>query len=172
MASWRFGFYNPTKIIETMFTAKTILLAYHGTDGAKRAETLAYQIITRDGGRIVHLLVVPQALWAGMQGDDWLNNASTRDTFGSYLEGVLEKDAAAEVAVVEAHCKQHGLIYTPLLRLGDPTECLVAAANEEKVDLVVLGPPRPKSETGLRSRIDMDKLGRGLQVPYVVASGE
>ena len=155
-----------------MLTANTILLAYHGTDGSKRAETLAYQIITREGGRIVHLLVVPQEVWAGMQGDDWLNNASTRDTFGSYVENMLEKDAAAEIAVVEAHCKQHGLVYSPMLRLGDPADCLVAAAKEEKVDLVVIGPPRSKGESGLRSRMDLDKLGRGLHVPYVVASGE
>lgn len=155
-----------------MLTANTILLAYHGTDGSKRAESLAYQIITREGGRIVHLLVVPQEVWAGMQGDDWLNNASTRDTFGSYVENMLEKDAAAEIAVVEAHCKQHGLVYSPMLRLGDPADCLVAAAKEEKVDLVVIGPPRSKSESGLRSRMDLDKLGRGLHVPYLVASGE
>lgn len=154
-----------------MLTAKTILLAYHGTEGAKRAEALAYEIISREGGRIVHLLVVPE-LWAGMQGDDWLNNASTRDTFGSYVEGLLEKDAAEQVAAVEAHCKQHGLVYTPILRTGDPAECLVAAAREEKVDLVVIGPPRSKKESGLRSRMELDTLGRGLPVPYVVACGE
>lgn len=155
-----------------MLTANTILLAYHGTDGAKRAEALAYNIISREGGRIVHLLVVPEDVWVGMQGDDWLNNASTRDTYGSYVEGVLEKDAAEQVAAVEAHCKQHGLTYTPILRKGDPAECLAAAAREEKVDLVVIGPPRSKKESGLRSRMDLDKLGRGLSVPYVVASGE
>lgn len=155
-----------------MLTAKTILLAYHGTEGAKRAEALAYQIISREGGRIVHLLVVPEDVWVGMQGDDWLNNSSTRDTYGSYVEGVLEKDAAEHVAAVEAHCKHHGLAYTPILRLGDPADCLIAAARAEKVDLVVIGPPRAKKESGLRSRMDLDKLGRGLPVPYLVASGE
>ena len=155
-----------------MLTAKTILLAYHGTDGAKRAEALAYDIISgEEGGCIVHLLVVPE-LWAGMQGDDWLNNSSTRDTFGSYVEGLLEKDAAEQVADVEAHCKQRGLIYKPILRMGDLADSLVATAREEKVDLVVIGPPRPKKESGLRSRMDLDTLGRGLPVPYVVASSE
>jgi len=155
-----------------MLTAKTILLGYHGTEGAKRAEALAYDIISREtGGRIVHLLVVPK-LWEGMQGDDWLNNASTRDTFGSYVEGLLEKDAAEQVADVEAHCKQRGLTYTPILRTGDLAECLVSAARDEKVDLVVIGPPRPKKESGLRSRMELDILGRGLPMPYVVASGE
>lgn len=154
-----------------MLTANTILLAYHGTDGAKLAETLAYKIVSPEGGHIVHLLVVPQALWAGMQGDDWNNNASTRDTYGDYVERMLEKDAAAEIAVVEAHCKERGLIYTPLLRLGEPAECLIAAAQEEKVDLVVIGPPRSKKVSGLRSRMDLEKLVRGLPVPLLAASG-
>lgn len=151
-----------------MLTAKSILLAYHGTDGAKRAEELAFRIAA-PGGSIVHLLVVP-GLWAGMQGDDWLNNASTRDVFGSYVEGLLEKDAAEQVAAVEAHCQEQNLNYTPLLRVGDPADCLLAAVREVAVDLVVIGPPRPKKAPGLRSRMDLEKLARGLPVTLLLAN--
>ena len=56
--------------------------------------------------------------------------------------------------------------------MGDLADSLVATAREEKVDLVVIGPPRAKKESGLRSRMDLDTLGRGLPVPYVVASSE
>lgn len=153
-----------------MLTANTLLLAHHGTDGAKRAEALAYRIAPPEGGHIVHLLVVPE-LWAGMQGDDWLNNASTRDTFGSYVEGLLEKDAAEQLAAVEAHCKERGLAYTAILRVGDPADCLLATVREVPVDLVVIGPPRPKKTSGLRSRMDLEKLVRGLPVPLVIANG-
>ena len=154
-----------------MLTAKTILLAYHGTDGAKRAEALAYQIISREGAHIVHLLVVPE-LWAGMQGDDWLNNASTRDTFGDYVEEQLAKDAAEQLAAVEAKCKQQGFSYTSILRVGDPADCVLAAARQTKADLVVIGPPRSKKISGLRSRMDLEKLVRDLPVPLLVANGE
>lgn len=154
-----------------MLTANTILLAYHGTDGAKRAEALAYQIASREGGRIVQLLVVPE-LWAGMQGDDWLNNSSTRDTFGNYVEGQLAKEAAEQLAAVEANCKQQGLAYTSILRVGDPADCLLAAVRQTQVELVVIGPPRSKKISGLRSRMDLEKLVRGLPVPLLVASGE
>ncbi len=116
----------------------------------------------------MHLLVVP-GLWAGMQGDDWLNNASTRDAFGSYVEGLLEKDSAEQVATIEAHCKAQGLDYTPVLRVGDPADCLLAAVREVAVDLVVIGPPRSKKTSGLRSRMDLEKLVRGLTVPLLVA---
>lgn len=154
-----------------MLTTNTILLAFHGTDGAKRAEALVYQIAPREGGHIVHLLVVPE-LWAGMQGDDWLNNATTRDTFGNYVEGQLAKDAAEQLAAVEANCKQRGLAYTSILRVGDPADCVLAAARQTKADLVVIGPPRSKKISGLRSRMDLEKLVRGLPVPLLVASGE
>lgn len=151
-----------------MLTAKKILLAYHGTDGAKLAEDLAFRIAPPDAG-IVHLLVVP-GLWAGMQGDDWLNNASTRDAFGNYVEGLLEKDSAEQTAAIEAHCKTQGLAYTPLLRVGDPADCLLAAVREMAVDLVVIGPPRPKKTSGLRSRMDLEKLARGLPVALLLAN--
>ena len=151
-----------------MLTATNILLAYHGTDGAKRAEELAFHIVSPDGGRIVHLLVVP-SLWAGMQGDDWLNNASTRDVFGHYVEGLLEKDAAEQISAIETRCRRHRLGYTPLLRVGDPADCLLAAIREIAVDLVVIGPPRPKKTPGLRSRMDLEKLARDLPVPLLVA---
>jgi nucleotide-binding universal stress UspA family protein len=151
-----------------MLTAKNILLAYHGTDGAKLAEELAFRMAPPDGS-IVHLLVVP-GLWAGMQGDDWLNNASTRDEFGHYVEGLLEKDSSEQTAAIEAHCKEQGLDYTPLLRVGDPADCLLAAVREVAVDLVVIGPPRLKKTSGLRSRMDLEKLVRGLSVPLLVAT--
>jgi len=151
-----------------MLTAKNILLAYHGTDGAKLAEELAFRMVAAGGG-IVHLLVVP-GLWAGMQGDDWLNNASTRDVFGRYVEGLLEKDCAEQTSAIDKRCQEHGLSYTPLQRVGDPADCLLAAVKEVAVDLVVIGPPRSKKISGLRSRMDLEKLARGLSVPLLVAN--
>lgn len=153
-----------------MLTAKNILLAYHGTDGAKLAEELAFRTVAPGGG-IVHLLVVP-GLWAGMQGDDWLNNASTRDVFGRYVENLLEKDSVEQASAIEKRCKENGLSYTPLQRMGDPADCLLTAAKEVAVDLVVIGPPRSKKISGLRSRMDVEKLTRGLNVPLLIANRE
>ena len=67
-----------------MLNSKTLLLAHHGTAGALLAEVLALDIAVPGQTLIVHLLVVPD-FWAGMQGGDWLNNASTRDTFGRFF---------------------------------------------------------------------------------------
>ena len=36
------------------------------------------------GARLSQLVVVPD-FWKGMMGDDWLNNASTRDEYGRHV---------------------------------------------------------------------------------------
>ena len=147
----------------------TLLLCHHGTAGAARAEALAYELAGAAASLVVHCLVVPD-LWDGMQGDDWLNNASTRDDFARYVEGVLERDARRELAGVAARCAEHGLAYRSLLKIGDPAACAVAAARQVAADIVVIGPPRPKGELGLRSRMELETLVRGLPCPLLIAS--
>jgi nucleotide-binding universal stress UspA family protein len=151
-----------------MKTPLKLLLCHHGTTGALAAETLAYEFVLPGTTILVHCLVVPK-LWAGMQGDDWLNNASTRDAFGNYLEGMLEGDAKRELAAVASRCKERGIAYESVMRLGDPAETVLAVAAETNADLVVIGSPRRKGEEGLRSRMDMEKLVRGLKCPLLVA---
>lgn len=152
-----------------MINSKTLLLAHHGTAGALLAEKLALEIAVPGQTRIVHLLVVPD-LWEGMQGDDWLNNASTRDAFGTYVEGILEADVKKQLHALEGRCAKLGIDYTPVMRQGDPAECLLETATKEAVSMVVIGPPRARGISGLRSRMDMEKLARGLPVPLLMAA--
>jgi len=145
-----------------------LLLCHHGTAGARAAEKLAQELAFPGTTTVIHCLVVPE-LWAGMQGDDWLNNASTRDAFGRYVENMLENDAKRELAGVEARCREHGLAYEAVMRLGEPADVVLAVAAESGADLVVIGPPRRKGEEGLRSRMDLEKLVRGLKCPLLIA---
>jgi nucleotide-binding universal stress UspA family protein len=151
-----------------MRAPSTLLLAHHGTAGARRAETLAFELGVPGVTAIVHALVVPE-FWAGMQGDDWLNNASTRDVFARYLEGRLAEENAAQVEALEQRCRESGFAYRPLLRLGDPARCVVDLAREERAELVVIGPPRPRGEPGYRSRMDLETLARELPCPLLIA---
>jgi len=148
----------------------TVVLGCHGSAGAARAVAAVLELARPGRTTVVHCLVVPD-LWAGMQGDDWLNNASTRDAFGRYVEDLLGRDAAREFAAVEKRCAERGLAYRALLRYGEPTACLAAAAAEVGADLVAIGPPRPKGEPGLKSRIDLERLVRALRCPLLVACG-
>ncbi|WP_310451719.1 universal stress protein [Sulfuritalea sp.] len=146
-----------------------LLLCHHGSSGARAAETLAHEHAVPGTTTLVHCLVVPE-FWAGMQGDDWLNNASTRDAFGSYVEGMLESDAKRELAAVESGCKERGLAYESVMRFGNPAETVLAVAAEVGADLVVIGSPRRKGEQGLNSRMELEKLVRGLACPLLIAA--
>ena len=151
-----------------MIAPATLLLCHHGTAGAARAAALAFELAETGRTRVVHCLVVPE-LWAGMQGDDWLNNASTRDDFARYVEGVLERDAREQIDAIAHECRTRGLEYRSVLRVGDPAGCAVDIAAETGAEVVVIGPPRPKGETGLRSRMELETLVRGLRCPLIVA---
>ena len=74
---------------------KPILVASHGTIGARAAENEALARCEA-GDEFDHLLVVP-TLWRGMTGDDWLNNAATQIRFGNYVEDQLEREMMEEV---------------------------------------------------------------------------
>src|SRR5512134_2513412 len=122
-----------------MLNPKVLLLAHHGTAGARCAEALAFAVAAPGETRIVQLLVVPD-FWGGMQGDDWLNNAWTRDAFARHVEGRLSADAMAEVGALAARCAERGLACEALVRYGDPVQCLIEAVRETGAELVVIGP--------------------------------
>jgi len=113
------------------------------------------------------LVVVPD-FWKGMMGDDWLNNASTRDAYGEHVEQQLEREIEAEVARVRDSAAEAGLRYERRVVLGKPAECLLEAAASIKPDLVVIGSPRPPRVSGLRSRMQLETLLRTLSVPLLI----
>ena len=106
-------------------------------------------------------------------GDDWLNNAVTQIRFGNYVENQIAKELAVEVDRMVTATKAAGIAYSTELVLGKPADCLVDSARrgpEDGVsyDLVVIGSPRPKGAPGLRSRMVMETLVRGLNAPLMV----
>lgn len=149
-----------------MKTYERILLASHGTKGARAADTAAISLCA-SGAAIDHLEVVPD-LWKGMMGDDWLNNASTRDIFGSYVESELGREVQQHINKLENESAKKGIRYNPIVVLGKPAESLLEQAGKHKYDLVVIGSPRPRGETGLRSRMHLDTLARGLSIPILI----
>ena len=147
-------------------TPARILLASHGTPGARAAEQSALSLCAREG-TIWHLEVVPD-FWKGMRGDDWLNNAVTQERFGDYVESQLEREIVEHAEALGREVLDLGLSYENLSVLGKPADCLLDAAARESFDLVVIGSPRPKGADGYRSRMKMETLVRGLRIPLLV----
>jgi nucleotide-binding universal stress UspA family protein len=146
---------------------RDILLASHGTPGARAAEALALSLCTQ-GATLRHLLVVPD-LWRGMMGDDWLNNVRTRIAFGEYLEGELAREIAEQVHRLDAQSSARGVRYLSEIRQGDPAQCLVAFSQAVPCELILIGSPRPKGALGLRSRLKMETVLHGIVTPLMIA---
>jgi nucleotide-binding universal stress UspA family protein len=104
-----------------------------------------------------------------MMGDDWLNSGRVRVDFGEYLEGELSREVRDHQERLAAAAAERGLDYRPDVRQGNPAECLLACAREIDCELVVIGAPREKGTQGLRSRLDLEILVRGLRLPLLVA---
>lgn len=150
-----------------MLTPKTILLASHGTTGAQAAEKIALGLCQPD--TVLHHLIVVPELWRGMMGDDWLNNASTRDTYGQYVEAQLGREIDQHRALLERDIRARGISFQTRVVLGQPDQCLIDYAVETKAELVVIGSPRPPEISGLRSRMALETLARALTVPLLIA---
>lgn len=119
------------------------------------------------GSRIHHLVVVPE-FWKGMTGDDWLNNGSTRNRFRDYLESELEEEIRVHVERLQGEAESQEIAYSAEVMVGKPVACLLEVSQKGDYDLVVMGSPRPKGMTGLRSRMTPEPLVRGLASPLLI----
>jgi nucleotide-binding universal stress UspA family protein len=147
--------------------ADKILLASHGTAGARAADQAALDLCRSAGVQLFHLTVVPD-LWLGMMGDDWLNNVATRDTYCKHLESELNQEIARHRQSLEPQIAARGASYRSQVTLGAPTDCLLQYAAAVNPDLVVVGSRRPRGMPGLRSRLSVEKLLDRLPVPLLI----
>jgi nucleotide-binding universal stress UspA family protein len=150
-----------------MKSYKKILLASHGTEGAKEAEREAIELCAASGAHIHHLIVVPD-FWKGMMGDDWLNNSSTRDDFGGYVESQLEEEIRSQVAQLTKIAEKKKIKYDYHVVVGKPGPAMLEATATGNFELAVIGSPRPKGKKGLRSRMDLDIIARDLPIPILI----
>lgn len=149
-----------------MLTANRVLVASHGTPGARAAERAALELAA-PAATVFHLVVVPD-LWKGMLGDDWLNNASTRAAYGRHVESQLAREIEEHRLALEREVRATGRRYEMKAVLGKPDQALIEYAAAIRPDLVVIGSPRPPGAPGLRSRMRVDKLAGALDTPLLV----
>ena len=146
--------------------ARRGLLAAQGSGGARAAQAAIIQALSP--GAHLHHLVVVEEFWRHMSGDGWRINASTEHIFCDYLEGQIERETLEILERAHVAVSERGIGYSASSRCGPLAACVLAEAADRQVDLVVIGAPRPKGMRGLRSRMDVEALMRGLSVPLMV----
>lgn len=159
--------FTPARPEETSLQINQIILASHGTNGARAAETAAIDLAAENGASLHQLFVVPD-FWKGMMGDDWLNNAVTQIRFGNYVENQLAKEAAVEIDRVAEMAAEKSIPYSCEIQLGKPADCLIEECNKGNFDIAIIGSPRPKGTPGYRSRMVLEKLARGLDRQFII----
>lgn len=145
---------------------KRILLASHGSQGALAAEQHALAVSTA-GDYLDHLYVIP-AWWGGMTGDDWLNNAVSRDRFCNYLSTELQHECELTLQRVKHQCEEIAVSYQPILRVGDSDKELNKQVHINHYDQVFIGCRRAKHIKGLQdvmlSKKNINKIGHLLSI--------
>lgn len=142
------------------------MLASHGTIGALEAEKEAFSLCA-DGALIHHLIVVPD-FWKGMIGKDFLNDPSSVNGFGNYVESELESEIRKQTEKLAKAANRKKMRYDYQVVVGKPAEIMIKTAFSGKFDLAVIGSPRPKGSKGLRSRMDLDTIARNLKIPILI----
>ncbi len=160
-----------------------IILASHGTPGAKAAEEAALKLCAENGATLHHLFVVPDFwkeifvmpdfLKGAMNMDDgWLNNAVAQirsGASGTYVENQLAEEAAGEIDRLAKAAGALGVTYSHDIKLGRPAGCLAESCAAERFDLAVIGSPRPKgAPPGYRSSMTLYSLVRSLDAPLMI----
>ena len=144
-----------------------VLLASHGTPGARAAETVALDLCAGAGASLHRLLIVPD-FWKGMMGDDWLNNAVTQARFGTYVENQLARESAEDINRTTEDAEKKGVDFDSTVVFGKPSNCLLTEEAKKDYDLIVIGSPRPKGSDGYRSRMALDPLVRALKTRLLI----
>lgn len=145
---------------------KHILLATHGTPGARKAEALAKQWAEAYGAKVTVLSIINEA-WGDMTCDDWLNTSTTRNRFGSYVAGEI----ASEIQAVWDRVKQdfEGIELDFISESGTLDNALAAAASKVNPDVVIMGAWQKVQAPGFRDRFKNKHLHPQMQYPLVVA---
>ena len=80
----------------------------------------------------------------------------------------LAGEIAQHQESLEGRVRAAGACYSSRVVIGKPADCLLALAAEIDPGLVVVGSPRPRGISGLRSRMQMETLVKGLKAPLLV----
>lgn len=145
---------------------KHILLATHGTPGARKAEALALSWAKQYGARVTVLSIINEG-WGGMTCDDWLNTSTTRTTFHSYVAGQIAEEI--ELVWNRLRGEFEGVEIDFLSKGGKLDDVLAEAAEKVQPDVAIMGAWQQRQAPGFRDRFENKRLHPQMQCPLVVA---
>ncbi|MFC4360292.1 universal stress protein [Halobium salinum] len=116
-----------------------ILLSTDGTNASEEAESHAIELAATHDAVLHVLYVVDEDLVTSYSGDEYVDEAEG-------LEHGLEELGRATIDDVRTRAGEQGVEVVEALQHGQPTERIITYADENNIDLLVLGTKRRPAE--------------------------
>ncbi len=153
-----------------------VLLCTHGTEGAKKAESLVFNLSDANPALKVSVLTVLDEDWRAMTGDDWLNSSKTHSDFLDHVEAQVTEEIDLEwQRIKETYPAASHTAF--LQRTGSIEKTIASTARELGCDLIAIGPYQKRKsifstrmEKGLRARLQNKTFHSLLPCPLMIAA--
>jgi len=146
---------------------KRILIATHGTEGAKKAESYAIGLAREFGAEIHGLYVIHKDLGC-LVGIEWLHNSHVRMEFYRHAES--EFNRRAEEVLEAFRERATGIEVTPAIRVGDPVEVIADEARNKGADLIIIGGSSNGRSEEYKAKVSLKKLSKIAPCPVLIAN--
>ncbi len=146
---------------------KRILVATHGTEGAKKAEIYGIGL-ARALGAELHGLYVIHRDWSSLVGIEWLHSSHARMEFYRYAESEFNLRAKEVLEAFKQHA--NGMEVSTAIKVGEPAEVIAEEAKDSHVDIIVIGASSTGRSEEYKARISLKKLIKLAPCPVLVAN--
>ena len=145
---------------------KKILVPIDGSETARKALEYAVDLAKQTGSSIILLSVIDKSSFYGLQ---TIPSESSPTHLLETLEDYLRQTAEAYIAEAEELCMSKGVESRKIVNAGHPAEEIIKAAEDLKVDLIVMG-SHGKSALGaaLLGSVTMRVIHMETKIPVLV----
>ena len=145
---------------------KKILVPIDGSETARKALEYAVDLAKQTGSPIILVSVVDKSSFYGIQNIPY---ESSQTHLLETLEDYLRQTSDAYVAEAEELCRSKGVESQKIVNAGHPAEEIIKAAEDMKVDLIVMG-SHGKSTLGaaLLGSVTMGVIHMETKIPVLV----
>jgi nucleotide-binding universal stress UspA family protein len=148
---------------------RRILVATHGTEGAKKAESYAIGLAREFGSELHGLYVIHKDL-SSLVGIEWLHSSHVRMDFYRYAESEFYLRAKEVLDAFGEHAR--GMEVTTAVKVGEPTEVIADEARDKGVDLIVIGGSSNGRSEEYKAKVSLKRLVKLAPCPVLVANND
>jgi nucleotide-binding universal stress UspA family protein len=121
---------------------KKIMIATDGSDCSKQAVDKGIEFARLSGGTVYAVYVVSTVEFSAVDGGDYLSSIGMNPYLGSIYEAMydaMKKQGQQAVNYVKGLGEKKGVNVETVLLEGHPADELIKYAEEEKMDIVIMG---------------------------------